>query len=112
MALERTQESQTSPPSVARITLHGVEYLLDLESCRSALVERSIELRKKSGGKGSGFELVADAAGVDRKTLRRFFNGDKVQVDSFADIVTRGLKLNAPDVLTRVHASEPEQVPA
>ena len=95
---------------VARITLHGAEYLLDLESCRSALVERSIELRKKAGGKGSGFKLVCEAAGVDPKTLRRFFAGEKVHVDSFADIVTRGLKLNAPDVLTRVQAEE--QVPA
>lgn len=112
MALERTQESQISPVSTARISLHGVEYELDLEACRSALVERSIELRRKSGGKGSSFELVAEAAGVDRKTLRRFFNGERVHVDSFADIVTRGLKLNAPDVLRRVHGSQPEQVPA
>lgn len=112
MALERTQESQISrPPSVVRLSLHGVEYDLDLEACRSALVERSIELRRKAGGKSSGFALVCEAAGVDRKTLRRFLNGEKVHLDSFADIVTRGLKLNAPDVLTRVHA-EPAEVPA
>jgi hypothetical protein len=83
--------------SVAQVSLYGVRYEVDLAACRARLLERVAELGVKEG-KGGGMELVAGAAGVSRTTLRLFLEGQKVSVESFVAIITRGLNLAVSDV--------------
>lgn len=104
----------TDGPAVSRMSMYGVVYAVDLDVCRERMAERVFELRLQQPGMG-GMQVVADAAGVDRATLRRFFRGDRLSVESFTDIVTRGLGMDFQAVVTRVQRErvqqrEPEQV--
>ena len=61
----------TALPATSHLSLYGVVYAVDLETCRARMLDRVAELRVH--GDRGGMQLVADAAGVDRATLRRFF---------------------------------------
>lgn len=93
----------TEQPSHALVRLYNVDYSVDLESCRVRLLERVAELRLSDGNR-AGMQAVAEAAGVDRATLRRFLRGEKLRVETFTSIITRGLQLNMRDVIARVAA--------
>lgn len=85
-----------SQPTSSCFSLYGIQYAVDLEACRMRMLERVAELG--AGRRRGGMQLVAHAAGVDRATLRRFFQGERVSVESFVSIVTRGLLLDVPKV--------------
>jgi hypothetical protein len=89
----------TDGPAVSRMSLYGVVYAVDLEACRARMLERVAELRIH--GDRGGMQLVAEAAGVDRATLRRFFEGQRLTVESFTAIVTKGLQLDLQVVAKR-----------
>ncbi|HEV2036929.1 MAG TPA: hypothetical protein VGU71_22485 [Candidatus Dormibacteraeota bacterium] len=89
------------PPASARVSLYGVEYTVDLEACRVRMLERVAELRNVPPALGvmgfrrkGGMQAVAEVAGVDRATLRRFFEGRPLTVETFTAIITRGLQLD------------------
>ena len=90
----------TDGPAVSRVSFYGTVYAVDLATCRARMLERIAELRQLQPGMG-GMQVIADAAGVDRATLRRFFRGERLSVESFTDIVTRGLKLDLQVVAQR-----------
>lgn len=93
----------TVRPATARISLYGVTYEVDLAACRIRLLQRVAEL--SANDPRGGMQLVAEAAGVDRATLRRFFEGaKKLSVESFTSIITRGLLLDMATVATPVKA--------
>jgi AcrR family transcriptional regulator len=83
----------TDGPAVSRMSMYGVVYAVDLAACRERMAERVFELRKEQPGMG-GMQVIADAAGVDRATLRRFFRGERLSVECFQDIVIRGLQMD------------------
>ncbi len=89
----------TDGPAVSHVSLYGVVYAVDLEACRVRMLNRVAELRL-AGDRG-GMQLVAEAAGVDRATLRRFFGGHRLTVESFTSIVTKGLQLDLQVVARR-----------
>lgn len=80
-----------------RVWLYGAEFDLDLDRCREAMVFRVAEL----GTPGA----VAEAAEVSRRTLEHLLAGERVGVLSLTSIITKGLKLDVPDVLHRVEKS-------
>lgn len=90
----------TDGPPVTRHSFYGNAYEVDLMACRARMFERVAELRQSQPGMG-GMQVIADAAGVDRATLRRFFRGERLSVESFTDIITRGLKLDVQAVAKR-----------
>jgi AcrR family transcriptional regulator len=79
-------------PPVSRLSLYQITYEVDLATCRARMLERVAELG--AGRRRGGMELVASAAGVSRATLRLFFEGRRVSVESFVSIITRGLLLD------------------
>lgn len=83
-------------PAVGRLSMYQVTYAVDLASCRARMLERVAELG--AGRRRGGMKLVADAAGVSRATLRLFLEGQKVSVESFVSIITRGLQLEVSAV--------------
>lgn len=91
-------------PDVGHTSLYGITYKVDLAACRAQMVQRVAEMRDIEPDK-AGMQLVAEAAGVDRETLRRFFRGQKLSVETFTAIITRGLKLDLQEVTTREMAS-------
>jgi AcrR family transcriptional regulator len=82
------------------MSIYGVVYAVDLETCRMRMAERAAELLREQPGMG-GMQAIADAAGVDRATLRRFFRGERIYIESFMAIVTRGLRLDFQAVAKR-----------
>lgn len=95
------QSTSSKPPKVpekARILLYDVEHVVDLEACRMAMPYRIAELLS-AGKTGSGREIIAEAAGVDPKTLRSFLGGRRVSPESLIDIIERGLGLTLADIL-------------
>lgn len=86
----------------ARVSLYGVTYEIDLGVCRERLLVRAAELG--AGQNGGGLELISKAAGVSRSTLRLFLEGQKVSVESFVSIITRGLALDVSSVAKKVAA--------
>lgn len=95
-------------PAQSRVSLYGIPYNVDLEACRVRMVERVAELGqdKVQGDGRGGMTLVAEAAGVNYMTLRRFFEGnERMSVESFVAIITRGLKLDLNDVAKVEQAS-------
>lgn len=90
----------TDGPAVSQMSIYGVVYAVDLDVCRERMAARAAELLREQPGMG-GMQAIADAAGVDRATLRRFFRGDRLNVESFVAIVTRGLQLDFQVVAKR-----------
>lgn len=82
------------------MSIYGVVYAVDLETCRVRMAERVAQLLQDAPGMG-GMQAIADAAGVDRATLRRFFRGDRLSMETFVAIVTRGLRLDFQVVARR-----------
>lgn len=83
-------------PAVGRLRMYQTTYEVDLASCRARMLQRVAELG--AGRRRGGMELVAQAAGVSRATLRLFLEGRKVSVESFVSIITRGLALDVSAV--------------
>lgn len=97
-----------SAPDTAHISLYGIRYTVDLETCRMRLLERVAELRNVADGsrrRKGGMQVVAEAAGVDRATLRRFLKGERLTVETFTTIITRGLQLDMRTVLKHSEAA-------
>ena len=94
-------------PNTAHISLYGIRYTVDLETCRMRLLERVAELRNVADGsrRKGGMQVVAEAAGVDRATLRRFLKGERLTVETFTTIITRGLQLDMRTVLKHSEAA-------
>lgn len=90
-------------PTTASFSMYGVTYLVDLEACRIRMLERVAELtatppHPRGGPRHGGMQTIAEEAGVDRATLRRFFRGERLTVETFVSIITRGLKLDVSAV--------------
>jgi transcriptional regulator with XRE-family HTH domain len=60
---------RTRRPYEANVMYRGIPYVLDLVRCRRALVGCQIE------GKFDSMEGLADACGISRSTVSRFFSG-------------------------------------
>lgn len=58
-----------SRPKTVEVWYRGIPYLLDLITCRMALVQRQVD------GVLDSMESLASAVGVSRSTASRFFSG-------------------------------------
>src|SRR5258708_19288004 len=57
-----------SRPNQVRVRYRGIPYMLELVTCRRALVKRQVE------GELDSMESLANAAGISRSTASRFFS--------------------------------------
>jgi len=85
-------------PDTARLVLYDVEHEIDLVACRARMVYRIAELMA-TGATGSGRTVIAEAAGVDVQTFRKFLEGGHVTPENLISIIERGLGLKFADVV-------------
>jgi transcriptional regulator with XRE-family HTH domain len=79
-------------PSEVTVSYRGIPFILDLVRCRRALVGCQI------AGKFDRMEELADAVGVSRSTVSRFFAGRETSLTVTKKIVA-GIGLKIEDVL-------------
>lgn len=79
-------------PSVARVSLYGVNYEVDLVACRVRLAERAAQLGVGPGR--SAVSVIAKAASVHPMSVYRFFDCKRpLSAESFLAVLVRGLAL-------------------
>jgi transcriptional regulator with XRE-family HTH domain len=78
-------------PKKVTVRFRGIPYSLNLVACRLALVARQVD------GDMDSMESLADAVGVSRSTVSRFFSGKPTSLAVTLRIL-KALKLKFEDV--------------
>jgi len=82
-------------PKEVNVWFRGVEYVGDMVRCRRALVARQVE------GALDSMESLANAVGISRSTVSRFFSGRQTSLSVTLRILEQ-LHLTFEDVYTLV----------
>src|SRR6266699_818514 len=86
-------------PKFVTVRYRGIPYMLDLVRCRRALVDRQVD------GDLDSMESVADAVGISRSTVSRFFSGRPTSL-AVALKILEALRLTFSDVASPVNGDD------
>ncbi len=89
-----------SRPNQVRVRYRGIPYMLELVTCRRALVKRQVE------GELDSMESLANAVGISRSTASRFFSGRPTSLAVTLKILGK-LRLTFDDVAKPVVEADP-----
>jgi hypothetical protein len=91
-------------PRSAIVVYRGIPYRLDLIACRQALVRRQV------AGEFDSAEGLAEATGVSRSTVSRFFGGRATSLGTTLAILDK-LRLQFDEVATPCADADPDGSP-